>query len=303
MATTPLYRNELELFILRDLQSINDEYDNPFTQEQVDRIIKFIATDYSDRRLRIRADIAAKHVYDHVPRFVAYGYLNELLEKLGQNSPTTILENHVESLTFLIRELKGYFDGALWLIELESFLLENEKFVKEVEATEEFVKEIFQDRLKSIEDEKKQCLVELQVANALSNCPLESEEEMSDDALIEYLVYSDVIKCFFEKEMEDVQAMMREVQLEMKPALEFDAKYKLDDLEFHLFAPTIIREKANKRYIDDKLEYLCPNKGSQSSYDSTSKGSPQASYLLKAAQVKEATFGKVSRWLEYKKNM
>ncbi|MCI76562.1 hypothetical protein A2U01_0097832, partial [Trifolium medium] len=38
MATTPPSdnnnRNERELFILRELQSINDDYDNPFTPQQ-----------------------------------------------------------------------------------------------------------------------------------------------------------------------------------------------------------------------------------------------------------------------------
>jgi hypothetical protein len=149
----------------------------------------------------------------------------------------------------LIRELKGYFDGALWLVQLELFVLENEKFVKDVEATEEFVKEIFQDRLKGIQEEKKQSLVELRVVNALSNCSLEEDQEMSNDALIEYLVYSDAIKCVFEKEIKDVEDMIRAVRSDMKPVLEFEAKHNLNCLEFDIFSPSIVR-KIVKRYVE-----------------------------------------------------
>jgi uncharacterized protein YbcI len=247
-------RNELEAFIIRELQSINDDYDHPFTQQQVDTMVKFITADYDDRHVQISDDIAVQHVYYHVPRFVAYGYLNQMLEKLGQNSPLSIIENHVEFFTFLIRELKGYFNGALWLTQLESFVLENEKFVKDVEASEEFVKEIFQDRLKSIEEEKKQSLVELRVANAMSvmlNCSLEEDQEMSNDAMVEYLVYSDAIKCVFEKEIKDVEDMIREVRSDVKPVLEFEAKHKLHGLEFDIFVPipNIVRKKVN-RYVE-----------------------------------------------------
>ncbi|GAU15964.1 hypothetical protein TSUD_41870 [Trifolium subterraneum] len=280
--------NEVEQFIFRELQSINDEYDETFTPSQVDTIVKFIATDYDDRRIQIRPDIAAQHVYDHVPRFVAYNYLNQLLEKLGQNSPLSIIENHAQSFSFLISELKGYFDGALWLAQLESFVIENEEFVKKVEATEEFVKEIFQDRLKSIENEKKKSLVELQVANALSNFPIELEEEMSDDALIEYLVYSDVIKCLFDCEMKEVQDMMRKVRLDMKPVLEFEAKHKLENLEFNIFSrEEFICEKSPwSESMYDDFDWLegtskgiqstvegTTSKGTQSSLEGTSKGS------------------------------
>ncbi|GAU15963.1 hypothetical protein TSUD_41860 [Trifolium subterraneum] len=243
--------NEVELFIFRELQSINDDYDEPFTPQQVVTIVKFIAADYGDRRIQIRPDITAQH---HIPRFLAYAYLNQLLEKLGQNSPRSIIENHVELITSLIRELKGYFDGALWLNQLELFVQEYEHFVEKIEATEEFVKEIFQDRLKSIQDEKKQGLVELRLANALSNCTMESEEEISDDAVIEYLVYSDVIKCVFEQEMKDVQDMIREVRLDVKPDLEFEAKYKLKDLEFNIFSSNIIQEV--KRYVES-MPLIC----------------------------------------------
>jgi hypothetical protein len=251
MATTSSNnnRNEPESSIFRELQTINDEYDHPFTPQQVDNIVKFIAADEFDRRIRIRADIAVQHVYNHIPRFVAYGYLNQMLEKLGQNSPLSIIENHVEFFTFLIRELKGYFDGALWLVQLELFVLENEKFVKDVEATEEFVKEIFQDRLKGIQEEKKQSLVELRVVNALSNCSLEEDQEMSNDALIEYLVYSDAIKCVFEKEIKDVEDMIRAVRSDMKPVLEFEAKHNLNCLEFDIFSLSIVR-KIVKRYVE-----------------------------------------------------
>ncbi|KAK2404256.1 hypothetical protein QL285_053617 [Trifolium repens] len=259
MATTSSNnnRNEPESSIFRELQTINDEYDHPFTPQQVDNIVKFIAADEFDRRIRIRADIAVQHVYNHIPRFVAYGYLNQMLEKLGQNSPLSIIENHVEFFTFLIRELKGYFDGALWLVQLELFVLENEKFVKDVEATEEFVKEIFQDRLKGIQEEKKQSLVELRVVNALSNCSLEEDQEMSNDALIEYLVYSDAIKCVFEKEIKDVEDMIRAVRSDMKPVLEFEAKHNLNCLEFDIFSPSIVRKIVkSSTSTDDEFAWL-----------------------------------------------
>jgi hypothetical protein len=103
--------NEVADIIYCELQSINDEYDHPFTPKQVDNIVKFISTDYDDRCVRVRPDITSRY-FDNIPQFLAFGYLNQLLEKLGQNTPLSMVEKHVDIFSFLIQELKGYFVGA-----------------------------------------------------------------------------------------------------------------------------------------------------------------------------------------------
>jgi hypothetical protein len=238
MATTSSH-NEVEEIIYRELESINDEYDHPFTPKQVDIIVKFISTDYDDRCVRVRPDITSRY-FDNIPQFLAFGYLNQLLEKLGQNTPLSMVKKHVDFFSFLIQELKGYFVGAAWLDKMEALVRDNERYAKELEATEKKQKEIFNNRLKSIKEEKEKMLGKLQVRKAQLNC---SVEEGSDQASAEYLQNSKMIKGVFEKEIKDVEATVVEIMSEMKPALDTEAKAKLASLDFDIFSPTIIQEK------------------------------------------------------------
>jgi hypothetical protein len=231
--------NEVADIIYCELQSINDEYDHPFTPKQVDNIVKFISTDYDDRCVRVRPDITSRY-FDNIPQFLAFGYLNQLLEKLGQNTPLSMVEKHVDIFSFLIQELKGYFVGAAWLDEMEALVCDNEMYAKELEANEKSLKELFNDCLKSIKEEKEKMLGKLQVRKAQLNC---SVEEGSDQAFAKYLQNSEMIKCVFEKEITDVETNIMEILSEMKPELESEAKAKLASLEFDIFSPTIIREK------------------------------------------------------------
>ncbi|KAK2404254.1 hypothetical protein QL285_053615 [Trifolium repens] len=239
MASTSSSHNEVEEIIYRELQSINDEYDHPFTPKQVDIIVKFISTDYDDRCVRVRFDIASRYFYN-IPQFLAFGYLNQLLEKLGQNTPLSMVEKNVDIFSFLIQELKGYFVGAAWLNKMEALVGDNETYAKELKTTEKNLKEIFNDCLKSIKEEKEKMLGELQVRKAQLNC---SVEEGSDQAFAEYLQNAEMIKGVFEKEIMDVEATIMEILSETKPELGHGAKAKLASLEFDIFSPTIIREK------------------------------------------------------------
>ncbi|MCH90971.1 hypothetical protein A2U01_0011895, partial [Trifolium medium] len=232
------------------LQSINDEYDHPFTPKQVDIIVKFISADYDDRCVRVQPDIVSRY-FDNIPQFLAFGYLNQLLEKLGQNTPLSMVEKHVDIFSFLIQELKGYFVGAAWLDKMEALVHDNETYAKELEATEKNLKEIFNNRLKSIKEEKEKMLGELQVRKAQLNS---SAEEGSDQAFAEYLQNSEMIKGVFEKEIKDVEATVMEIMSEMKPALDTGAKAKLASLEFDIFSPTIIREKKVTRSTSTSSE-------------------------------------------------
>ncbi|MCH93874.1 hypothetical protein A2U01_0014827 [Trifolium medium] len=204
MATSSSH-NEAADIIYRELQSINEEYDHPFTPKQVDIIVKFISTDYDDRILLFRW---SRNMWTFFP--------------------------------FLIRELKGYFVGAAWLDKMEALVRDNETYAKELEANEKNLKEIFNNRLKSIKEEKEKMLGELQVRKIQLNC---SVEEGSDEAFAEYLQNSEMIKGVFEKEIMDVEATIMEILSEMKPELGLGAKAKLASLEFDIFSPTIIREK------------------------------------------------------------
>ncbi|GAU15960.1 hypothetical protein TSUD_41820 [Trifolium subterraneum] len=248
--TTSSSHNEVEEIIYHELQSINDEYDHPFTTDQVDIIVKFISADYDDRCVRVQPDIASRY-FDNIPQFLAFGYLNQLLEKIGQNTPLSMVEKHVEIFSFLIQELKGYFVGASWLDQMEALVRDNETYAKELEATEKNLKEIFNDRLKSIKEEKEKMLGELQVRKAQLNC---SVEEGSDQALVEYLQNSETVKGVFEKEIKDVEATVMEIMSEMKPDLDTGAKAKLASLEFDIFSPTIIREKKVTRSTSTSSE-------------------------------------------------
>jgi predicted phage tail protein len=143
-----------------------------------------------------------------------------------------MVKKHVDFFSFLIQELKGYFVGAAWLDKMELLVRDNERYAKELKATEKNQKEIFNDRLKSIKEEKEKMLG--------LNC---SVEEGSDQASAEYLQNSKMIKGVFEKEIKDVEATVVEIMSEMKPALDTEAKAKLASLDFDIFSPTIIQEK------------------------------------------------------------
>ncbi|CAJ2629728.1 unnamed protein product [Trifolium pratense] len=249
MATSSSHNAAADI-IYCELQSINEEYDHPFTPKQVDIIVKFISTDYDDRCVRVRPDIASRY-FDNIPQFLAFGYLNQFLEKLSQNTPLSMVEKHVDIFSFLIRELKGYFVGAAWLDKMEALVRGNETYAEELEANEKKMKEIFNDHLKSIKEEKEKMLGELQVRKIQLNC---SVEEGSDEAFAEYLQNSEMIKGVFEKEIKDVEATIMEILSEMKPALDTGAKVKLASLEFDIFSPTIIREKKVTRSTSTSSE-------------------------------------------------
>lgn len=238
MATTSS-NDEAKQNIFNELETITDEFDHPFTPNQIETIAKFICVDYDDRRLRIQGDIVSKY-FDKTPQFLAFGYLDQMLEKLSQHTPLDMVEKHVEIFSFLIQELKGYFVGAVWLHKLESLVRENETYVRELEETQKQLKEIFNERLESIREEREQLLGDLQVRKVQLYC---SEENISDQAFAEYLQNSEMIKGVFEKEISKVQATIEEIMSDVKPALTFKAKSKLLSLEFDIFSPTIIREK------------------------------------------------------------
>jgi len=238
MATTSR-NDEAKQNIFNELQTITDEFDHPFTPNQIETIAKFICVDYDDRRLNIQGDIVSKY-FDKTPQFLAFGYLNQILEKLSQHTPLDMVEKHVEIFSFLIQKLKGYFDGADWLDKLESLVSENETYVTELVETEKQLKKIFKEPLR---EEREQLLGELQVRKVQLDC---SEENISDQAFAEHLQNSEMIEGVFEKEIKKVQATIEEIMSDVKSALTFKAKSKLLSLEFDIFSPTIIREKGTR---------------------------------------------------------
>lgn len=154
--------------IYHQLRPVIDGFDGVFTPKQVDAIVKFIATDYDDRRVRIPRDIDVIFC-DDFPLLSAYANLNRLLEFLGQCTPISVVDEHLNLFSDLIGKLKVYFDGA-WLDDLLTFSHESKKIPdlvvqKRLEATKnhlEYTSEDHRTKLNYIRETRKQILAEIQ---------------------------------------------------------------------------------------------------------------------------------------------
>lgn len=187
-----------------------------FTAEKAETIANFLSTDDRDRRFR--SELAWN---DDDFRLQVYFNLYDLLELLSQNTPLSILDKHMDTLSVFIHQLKRMFDGE-WLSELE-LLKDYRKYRHEVVEDLEFMEKNLKEKSCYIQRRMKDRLI------CMRNC---------DDQLRRRFLE------LFQKQLKYEDELMR-VRAKLKFVLK--ARAKLASLEFNIFSCTIIQKKV-KRY-------------------------------------------------------
>jgi hypothetical protein len=187
-----------------------------FTSEEAETIANFLSTDDRDRRFR--SELAWN---DDDFRLQVYFNLYDLIELLSQNTPLSILDKHMDTLSVLIHRLKRMFDGE-WLRELE-LLKDYHRYRHEVVEDLEFIEKDLKEKSWYIQRRMKDRL------NCMRNC---------DDQLRRRFLE------LFQKQLKYEEELMR-VRAKLKCVL--NARAKLASLEFNIFSCTIIQKKV-KRY-------------------------------------------------------
>jgi len=182
-----------------------------FTSEEAETIANFLSTDDRDRRFR--SELAWN---DDDFRLKVYFYLYDLLELLSQNTPLSILDKHMDTLSVLIQRLKRMFGGE-WLCELE-LLKDYYKYRHEVVEDLEFIEKDLKEKSGYIQRRMKDRL----------NCIRSYDDKLRTRTLELY-----------KKNLKHVEDQLMHVRAKLKSVLK--ARAKLASLEFNIFSCTIIQ--------------------------------------------------------------